>query len=206
MQHGENERVTALSSVVGGGMAIRYEGRRKRTRSRRRVRALSLSCSSLALMTTRCYIDFAAGDIAIYTAEVEAYEALAGWLTKNGANYGLPAELDELDEVARETLAAVYEGDTKVRLHSLLSMSSAHRCIATDNSHPSILLPTPTSHPPPSSPHPLFILRSNKDCHQLCHPSHRLEIPRVETSTSSSITLRRKQGVPHRSRLRGADG
>jgi hypothetical protein len=58
----------------------------------------------------RCYIDFASGDQAAYDTELAAYNGLSRWLAANGASYGLPTELGELDEVGRETLASVYEG------------------------------------------------------------------------------------------------
>ncbi|BGP19029.1 hypothetical protein JCM10213v2_007109 [Rhodosporidiobolus nylandii] len=64
----------------------------------------------------RCYIDFAAGDAAAHAAEKKHFDELRGWLAANGAKYGLPATLEDLDESGRETLTAVYEGDTKVAL------------------------------------------------------------------------------------------
>lgn len=69
------------------------------------------------LPMSRCYIDFASGDEAAYDAALERYNSLVAWLAANGAKYGLAAKLDELDESGRETLMAVYEGDTKVCLH-----------------------------------------------------------------------------------------
>ncbi|GAA5973266.1 hypothetical protein JCM11641_003041 [Rhodosporidiobolus odoratus] len=64
----------------------------------------------------RAYIDFAAGDAAAHAAGTSRYDALVSWLAENGAKYGLPQRLEELDESGRETLTAVYEGDTKVSL------------------------------------------------------------------------------------------
>ncbi|GAA6035020.1 hypothetical protein JCM8097_002146 [Rhodosporidiobolus ruineniae] len=64
----------------------------------------------------RCFLDFASGDSAAHAAELKRYNDLVSWLTANGAKYGLPEKLDELDESGRETLAAVYEGDTKITL------------------------------------------------------------------------------------------
>ena len=63
----------------------------------------------------RCFIDFASGDQAAYDNDLAAYEALSKWLAANGASYGLPTELSELDDVGRETLASVYGGATGVR-------------------------------------------------------------------------------------------
>ncbi|GAA5865346.1 hypothetical protein JCM1840_001536 [Sporobolomyces johnsonii] len=65
---------------------------------------------------TRCFITFAAGDETAHKVEMEKYEALVDWLAQHGAKYGLAGKLEELDESARETLSAIYEGDTKVAL------------------------------------------------------------------------------------------
>ncbi|CEQ39082.1 SPOSA6832_00567 [Sporobolomyces salmonicolor] len=65
---------------------------------------------------TRCFITIAAGDETAYKVEVEKYEDLMDWLAQHGAKYGLAGQLEELDESARETLSAIYEGDTKVAL------------------------------------------------------------------------------------------
>ncbi|GAA5885046.1 hypothetical protein JCM6882_007208 [Rhodosporidiobolus microsporus] len=78
----------------------------------------------------RCFIDFASGDSAAYDAAIERYNALVSWIAANGAKYGLAEKLDELDESGRETLMAVYEGDTKITL-TLSSLSPP----------PSLLLP-----------------------------------------------------------------
>lgn len=63
---------------------------------------------------SRCWIDFAAGDSQAYEEALRRYDELVKWLAENGAKYGLPGNLDELDDAGRETLAAVYEGDAKV--------------------------------------------------------------------------------------------
>ncbi|BGP37374.1 hypothetical protein JCM10450v2_001283 [Rhodotorula kratochvilovae] len=67
-------------------------------------------------MATRCFIDFAAGDTDAYRHDLGRFQDLAAWLKANGAKYGLPARVDDLDDAARETLTAVYEGDTKITL------------------------------------------------------------------------------------------
>lgn len=63
----------------------------------------------------KCFIDFAAGDADTYKTELGRYQELVRWLEASGAKYGLARRLDELDEAARETLVAVYEGETQVR-------------------------------------------------------------------------------------------
>ncbi|GAA5828999.1 hypothetical protein JCM11251_004093 [Rhodosporidiobolus azoricus] len=65
---------------------------------------------------SRCFIDFASGDAAAHEAALERYKSLVSWLAANGTKYGLMDKLDELDESGRETLMAVYEGDTKITL------------------------------------------------------------------------------------------
>ncbi|GAA5908798.1 uncharacterized protein JCM6883_004171 [Sporobolomyces salmoneus] len=67
-------------------------------------------------MASRCFIDFAAGDQARYDHDYSQYKALEKWLAQNGAKYGLPEELNELDEASRETLTAMYEAETKTTL------------------------------------------------------------------------------------------
>ncbi|KPV76885.1 uncharacterized protein RHOBADRAFT_51870 [Rhodotorula graminis WP1] len=64
----------------------------------------------------RCFIDFAAGDADAHKVELSRYQALARWLEASGAKYGLARRLDELDDAARETLVAVYEGETQIVL------------------------------------------------------------------------------------------
>ncbi|GAA5870860.1 hypothetical protein JCM16303_001609 [Sporobolomyces ruberrimus] len=66
------------------------------------------------MTSTRCYIDFAAGDKSQYDVELSRYEALVKWLEQNGERYGLPAVLENLDSTARESLAAIYEAETKI--------------------------------------------------------------------------------------------
>ncbi|GAA5857315.1 hypothetical protein JCM8547_002214 [Rhodosporidiobolus lusitaniae] len=64
---------------------------------------------------SRYFVDFASGDQAAYSTALAVYEALAAWLAQKGPQYGL-SSFDELDEAGRETLSAVYEGDTKISL------------------------------------------------------------------------------------------
>ncbi|GAA5842889.1 hypothetical protein JCM3766R1_005693 [Sporobolomyces carnicolor] len=68
------------------------------------------------MTSTRCYIDFAAGDRAKYDQELARYSALEKWLQESGEKYGLPSRLNELDDTARETLVAMYEAETKIAL------------------------------------------------------------------------------------------
>ncbi|GAA6010851.1 hypothetical protein JCM11491_004565 [Sporobolomyces phaffii] len=71
------------------------------------------------MASTRCYLDFAAGDQCKYDQELSAYRGLEKWLAQNGPKYGLTTELSELSETDRETLAAMYEGEAKVVLTPL---------------------------------------------------------------------------------------
>lgn len=66
------------------------------------------------MTSTRCYIDFAAGDKSRHDAELSQYNDVVKWLEQNGERYGLPAVLRNLDSTARESLAAIYEAETKV--------------------------------------------------------------------------------------------
>uniref|UniRef100_A0A0K3CIN9 peptidylprolyl isomerase n=1 Tax=Rhodotorula toruloides TaxID=5286 RepID=A0A0K3CIN9_RHOTO len=64
----------------------------------------------------RCWISFAAGDSQAYETALRRYQELVKWLGENGAKYGLAGKLEDLDDAGRETLTAVYEGDTKISL------------------------------------------------------------------------------------------
>lgn len=75
-----------------------------------------VSSSPLYPPMSHCWIDFAAGDSQAYEESLRRYDELVKWLAENGAKYGLPGKLDELDDAGRETLTAVYEGDTKVSI------------------------------------------------------------------------------------------
>ncbi|KAM0751116.1 cyclophilin-like protein, partial [Meredithblackwellia eburnea MCA 4105] len=70
------------------------------------------------MTSTRCFIDFAAGDQAAYDEEVKRYKALESWLGSNGAAYGFETGQgpSDLDDVGRETLKDVYEGAEKITL------------------------------------------------------------------------------------------
>lgn len=48
------------------------------------------------------------GDKAAYEAQIQEHAALQTWLASSGSSYGLPSSLDELDDVGRETVDAVY--------------------------------------------------------------------------------------------------
>lgn len=69
------------------------------------------------------FIDFAAGDQQDYDVESTAYKALKAWLAAQGPSYGLPSSLEAVrdDEVARETLASIYEAQEGVSILMLPS-------------------------------------------------------------------------------------
>lgn len=78
--------------------------------------AAPLDSRLLLLMSgTRCWIIFAAGDSQAYEKALGRQQELVKWLGENGVKYGLAGKLEDLDDAGRETLTAVYEGDTKVR-------------------------------------------------------------------------------------------
>jgi hypothetical protein len=54
------------------------------------------------------YIDFAAGDLDEYQQQLAAYRKLEAWVQEKGGAYGLPDAVDELDDVAKETVASIY--------------------------------------------------------------------------------------------------
>jgi len=66
------------------------------------------------MTSTRCYIDFAAGNKEQYDRELLQYRDLEKWLAQNGEKYGLASDLKDLDTTGRETLTAMYEAETKV--------------------------------------------------------------------------------------------
>jgi len=76
--------------------------------------ALTSSRSS-SMSAPRFFIDFAAGDAEAYEQELIRHQELVRWLEANATKYGLAARLEALDEAARESLVAVYEGETQVR-------------------------------------------------------------------------------------------
>lgn len=73
------------------------------------------------MSSPRGFIDFAAGDADAYKSELDRWHELVRWLEANGAKYGLPSRLDDLDETGRESLAALYEAETQVRVHLRIS-------------------------------------------------------------------------------------
>lgn len=74
---------------------------------------------------------------------MHAHEKLASWLESSGEQYGLPTKLDELDDTGRETLAALYEGETKVRrVIGKLQQTLINRL------HPQVVLETSSFAPP----------------------------------------------------------
>ena len=66
------------------------------------------------MTSTRCYIDFAAGNKEQYDRELLQYRDLENWVAQNGGKYGLASGLKDLDTTGRETLTAMYEAETKV--------------------------------------------------------------------------------------------
>ncbi|KAM0792679.1 hypothetical protein ACM66B_002459 [Microbotryomycetes sp. NB124-2] len=56
-----------------------------------------------------CRLTFAAGDKEAYQTSMDEYQALEWWLAAHAEQYSLgSSKVDELDEIGRETLAAVY--------------------------------------------------------------------------------------------------
>ncbi|KAK4050044.1 hypothetical protein OIO90_005234 [Microbotryomycetes sp. JL221] len=58
---------------------------------------------------THCFLTFAAGDEELYNKQLREFKALQNWLSTHAEQYGLATDqLDQLDDVGKETLAAVY--------------------------------------------------------------------------------------------------
>ncbi|KAJ9107423.1 hypothetical protein QFC21_000874 [Naganishia friedmannii] len=60
---------------------------------------------------TRVYLSIARGDSTAYSSAVKAHQEVTDWLSKNASNYGLPVTMLELDEVQKETVQSMYEGE-----------------------------------------------------------------------------------------------
>ncbi|KAJ9123121.1 hypothetical protein QFC22_001312 [Naganishia vaughanmartiniae] len=60
---------------------------------------------------TRVYLSLARGDTAAQSAAIQAHQEVVDWLKKNASNYGLPDTIPELDDVQKETVQTMYEGE-----------------------------------------------------------------------------------------------
>lgn len=66
------------------------------------------------------FIDFAAGDLQEYEQRVTAYHKLEAWLREKGSSYGLSDQMTTLDDVAKETVASIYESEAGVSIGAAL--------------------------------------------------------------------------------------
>lgn len=60
---------------------------------------------------TKVYLSIARGDSELHAAKQRAHQEVTDWLKRNGPNYGLPETVKELDDVQRETLQSLFEGE-----------------------------------------------------------------------------------------------
>lgn len=97
----------------------------------------------------RSYIDFASGDQTAYDNDLADYQVLTRWLSANGAAYGLPSNLHQLDEFGRETLMGIYQGATGVSTIRLGQYNDAQALTCSVLLEQVILTPTSFSPPPP---------------------------------------------------------
>lgn len=56
-------------------------------------------------------MSIARGDPDVYAVKQKAHQEVVEWLKKNGATYGLPDAVGDLDDVQRETLQSLFEGE-----------------------------------------------------------------------------------------------
>lgn len=56
------------------------------------------------------FLDLARGSKVDHAALIKDHEDVKSWLIANASSYGLPEDLDALDEVGRETLIELFEG------------------------------------------------------------------------------------------------
>ncbi|KAJ9123804.1 hypothetical protein QFC24_003580 [Naganishia onofrii] len=63
------------------------------------------------MASTQVYLAIARGDATAHSAAVKAHQEVADWLKKNASNYGLPNTIHELDDVQKETVQSMYEGE-----------------------------------------------------------------------------------------------
>lgn len=155
------------------------------------------------MTSTRCYIDFAAGDRAKYDQELARYSALEKWLQESGEKYGLPSRLNELDDTARETLVAMYEAETKVST----SPCSCRRDRAdtddgADRLDGIVLLASNFAPPPSTICHDSDrSARLEKDDCELYRSPNRLETAQEQTKSESSAAICWRESVSNRGRI-----
>lgn len=78
-------------------------------------------------------MSIARGDAEAHTVKQKAHQDVVEWLSKNAQTYGLPGNISDLDEVQRETLQSMYEGENvSVRSYGC-SLLDADKYYATVN-------------------------------------------------------------------------
>lgn len=60
---------------------------------------------------TKVFLSIARGDAEAHSVKQNAHQNVVDWLFKNAQTYGLPDSVEGLDEVQRETLQSLYEGE-----------------------------------------------------------------------------------------------
>lgn len=76
---------------------------------------VSIFHQSIRMAPTQVYLSVARGDANAHSAAVKAHQEVADWLKKNASNYGLPNTIHELDDVQKETVQSMYEGENVSR-------------------------------------------------------------------------------------------
>jgi hypothetical protein len=80
---------------------------------------------------TKVFISIARGDAEAHSIKQKAHQDVAEWLKKNGKTYGLPEDVIGLDDVQRETLQSLYEGEN-VSVTVLITFAlDADECFAS---------------------------------------------------------------------------
>ena len=84
---------------------------------------------SRAMSPTKVFLSIARGDAEAHAIRRKAHQDVADWLFKNSQTYGLPDSIGSLDEVQRETLQSLYEGQNVRRLLTIFARD-AYGCFA----------------------------------------------------------------------------
>lgn len=193
---GSNDNCSPISAFLASWARLRLSSTINERASAFTSSSPPLDSRLLLIMSgTRCWINFAAGDSQAYEKALRRYQELVKWLAENGAKYGLAGKLEELDDAGRETLTAVYEGDTKVRDISAEYCASRLTCERTDLAQAVRPLPSTVSSPSSTIFHRLFCVRPEENDRQLPRSPDGREEARLEATAESAFAVQGQQGV-----------
>lgn len=66
----------------------------------------------------KIFLDLAYGDVDGHSQQVSHHQQLKAWLKKNAQSYGLADQVNDLDEVGRETVSELWAGENvSIQLH-----------------------------------------------------------------------------------------